>query len=193
MAIVRLPRLGVQKGKSVTEELTRRDAIKLGAAVTVAVSIEGTKALAQQPATFFTREELALVDELAEMIIPTDDHSPGARAAKVAAYIDARLAEAFDPAGRTMWRDGLKSIDRLSRDVNGRLFMESAPAERLAVLERVAAHETKPEKPEEHFFAELKARVVGAYYTSEIGIAQEMEYKGNTYQPEFSGVDVSKE
>jgi hypothetical protein len=179
----------------VSEELTRRDAIKLGAAVTVAVSIEGTNALAQQtaPKTFFTREELALVDELAEMIIPTDDHSPGARAAKVAAYIDARLAEAFDPADRTTWRDGLKSIDRLSRDVNGRLFMESAPAERLAVLERVAAHETKPEKPEEHFFAELKARVVGAYYTSEIGIAQEMEYKGNTYQPEFSGVDVSKE
>ena len=30
------------------------------------------------------------------MIIPADDHSPGARAAKVAAYIDARLAEALD-------------------------------------------------------------------------------------------------
>jgi hypothetical protein len=179
----------------VSEELSRRDALKLGAAVTVAVSIEGTHALAQQapPATYFTREELALVDELAEMIIPADDHSPGARAAKVAAYIDARLAEAFDAADRTKWRDGLKLIEQLSRQASGRTFLESTAAQRLALLERIAAHEGKPEKPEEHFFAELKSRVVSAYYTSEIGIKQEMEYRGNTYQAEFSGVDVSKD
>jgi len=179
----------------VSEELTRRDAIKLGAAATVAVSIEGTNALAQQPTptTFFTREELALVDELAEMIIPADDHSPGARAAKVAAYIDARLAEAFDAADRTTWRDGLKLIDQLSRQAGSGAFLESTGAQRLALLERIAAHEAKPEKPEEHFFAELKSRVVDAYYTSEIGIKQELDYRGNTYQAEFSGVDVSKE
>jgi hypothetical protein len=39
---------------------------------------------------------------------------------------------------------------------------------------------------------ELKSRVVDAYYTSGIGIKQALEY-GNTYQAEFSGVDVSKE
>jgi hypothetical protein len=176
----------------VSEDLTRRDVIKLGAAVTVAVSIDGTNALAQ-PASFFTREELALVDELAEMIIPADDHSPGARAAKVAAYIDVRLAEAFDASDRTTWRDGLKLIEQLSRQGSGRSFLESTAAQRLALLERIAAQEAKPEKPEEHFFAELKSRVVDAYYSSEIGIKQELEYKGNTYQAEFSGVDVSKE
>jgi hypothetical protein len=179
----------------VSDELTRRQAIALGAAATVAVSIEKTDALAAQaaPATFFTRQELALVDELAEMIVPTDDHSPGARAAKVAAYIDARLAEAFDPADRTSWRDGLKRIEQLSQQTNGKPFLEAAPAQRLALLERIAAHEDKPEKPEEKFFTVLKSRVVDAYYTSEIGIRQEMDYRGNTMQAEFSGVDVSQE
>ena len=178
-----------------SEELTRRGAIKLGAAVTVAVSLEATNALAAQsaPATYFTREELALVDELAEMIIPADDHSPGARAAKVAAYIDARLAEAFDAKDRTTWRDGLKLIEQLSRQASKRPFLESTAAQRLALLERIAANEGKPEKPEEHFFKEVKSRVVDAYYTSEIGIRQELEYRGNTYQTEFSGVDVSRE
>jgi hypothetical protein len=178
----------------VSEDLTRRQAMKLGAAVTVAVSIEGTNALALQPATatYFTREELALVDELAEMIIPADAHSPGARAAKVAAYIDARLGEAFDAADRTAWRDGLQLIEQASRQASGRTFLESTAAQRLALLERIAANEAKPEEPEEHFFAELKTRVVDAYYTSEVGIRQELEYRGNTYQAEFSGVDVSK-
>ena len=177
-----------------SEEPTRRQAIALGAAATVAVSIE-TEALAAQsaPATFFTRQELALADELAEMIIPADEHSPGARAAKVAAYIDARLAEAFDAKDRTTWRDGLKLIEQLSRQVNGKPFLDATAAQRLALLERIAANEGKPEKPEEHFFKELKSRVVDAYYTSEIGIRQELEYRGNTYQAEFSGVDVSKE
>ena len=176
-----------------SEEPTRRQAIRLGAAATVAVSIETTELAAQsKPATFFTRQELALVDELAETIIPADDHSPGARAAKVAVYIDARLAEAFDAKDRTTWRDGLKLIEQLSRQASRRPFLESTAAQRLALLERIAANEGKPEKPEEHFFKELKSRVVDAYYTSEIGIKQELEYRGNTYQAEFSGVDVSQ-
>jgi hypothetical protein len=179
----------------VSDALTRRQAIALGAAATVAVSIEKTEPLAAQsaPATFFTRQELALADELAELIIPADDHSPGARAAKAAAYIDARLAEAFDAADRTAWRDGLKLIDQLSQQANGKPFLEATPVQRLALLERIAAHEGKPAKPEEKFFALLKARVVDAYYTSEIGIKQEMDYRGNTMQAEFSGVDVSQE
>ena len=30
-----------------------------------------------------------------------------------------------------------------------------------------------------------------AYYTSEIGIKQDMDYKGNSYLAEFVGTDVS--
>ncbi len=91
-------------------------------------------AQAQQSAaaTFFTPDEFALVDELSEMIIPTDAHSPGARAAKVAAFIDARLAEAWDEKDRTDWRDGLTLVDRLSHgDAHGKPFMK-ASADRTA-------------------------------------------------------------
>ena len=45
----------------------------------------------------------------------------------------------------------------------------------------------------QRFFVLLKSRVVNAYYTSEIGIRQELDYRGNVYQAEFSGVDVSRE
>ena len=172
-------------------DLSRRDLLKLGAAATVAASLP-IDALAQPAPTFFTRDELALVDELSEMIIPTDEHSPGAKAAKVAAYIDSQLGEAFDEKDKTTWRGGLKLVDQLSRDANnGKPFLQATPEQRLAVLTGMAANEQKPEKPEEHFFVELKARVVHAYYTSEIGIKQEMEYKGNSYLTEFVGTDVS--
>jgi hypothetical protein len=184
----------------VSDDLTRRDVIKLGAAATVAASVEVPEALAGQaaatpsaPATFFTRAELALVDELSEMIVPADDHSPGARAAKVASYLDGRLAEAFDASDRTTWREGLALVDRLSRQATGRTFLESSADQRLALLQKMAERESKPERPEERFFVLLKSRVVNAYYTSEIGIKQELDYRGNVYQAEFAGVDVSEE
>ena len=56
-----------------------------------------------------------MLDELTEIVIPADDHSPGARAAGVAAYIDSRAAEAFEQKDRDKWRNGLKLVDDLSR------------------------------------------------------------------------------
>lgn len=174
--------------------MTRRDAIKLGAAATTAVSLGVGHAEAQaRPGGFLTESEFATLDELSEMIIPTDSHSPGAKAAQVAAFIDSQLAEAWDEKDRTAWRAGLALVDRLSQQLNSAPFMKSSAEQRLAVLTRMAQNESKPGKPEEQFFKELKERVVYAYYTSEIGIKQDMEYKGNTYQAEFAGYDVSKE
>jgi hypothetical protein len=43
------------------------------------------------------------------------------------------------------------------------------------------------------FFKDLKSRVVFAYYTSDIGIHRDIDYKGNTFLPEFVGYDVSQE
>ena len=181
-------------------DLSRREAIKLGAAATLATSCGIGESLAAQPSAstgaaarqaFFTAEEFALVEELSELIIPADEHSPGARAAKVAVYIDARLAEAWDEKDKTNWRAGLRLIEQRSHDANGKPFMQSSADQQLAILTRIAQNEGKPQKPEEIFFVELKSRVVQAYYTSEIGIKQEMEYKGNSYLTEFVGVDVS--
>jgi hypothetical protein len=177
-------------------DLTRRDVLKLGAAAAAAGVLSTSTPLGAQTAataTFFTPAELKLVDELSEMIIPADDHSPGARAAKVAAYIDARLAEAFDEADRTRWREGLKRIDDLSRTASGKTFLEASPDQRVALLTQVSKNEATPKLPEEVVFKDLKSRVVFADYTSDIGIHRDIDYKGNTFLPEFVGYDVSQE
>jgi len=88
-------------------ELTRRQMIIASAGALAASSVladDGVAAMVQAAAggpKFFTKDEFTMVDELTELIIPTDEHSPGAKAARCAAYIDARLAEAFDDEPRT--------------------------------------------------------------------------------------------
>jgi hypothetical protein len=177
-------------------ELTRREMIKLTASAAIAaqlVELEKAAACGQSPQDkaplFFTREEFALVDELTELIIPTDEHSPGARAAEVAAYIDRRLAEAWEEETKHLWRAGLKMIDALSQQMHGKPFMQATTQQRIAVLTRISSNEANPEKPEEIFFKELKTRTVRAYYTSKIGIKTEMEYKGNVYLKDFVGYE----
>lgn len=143
--------------------------------------------LAQLPASgkplFFTAAEFAVVDELSDMIIPTDAQSGGARAAGVAAYIDARLAEAFEPERPARWRAGLRGVETLSRELHGKGFMESTSEQRLATLTRMAA-------TPEAFFGEIKGATVAAYYSSKVGIHDDQQYKGNVYQTgEFAGFD----
>ena len=142
-------------------------------------------------ARFFTPAEFALVDELSDMIIPTDAVSPGARAARVAGEIDRQLADAIDPERRTRWRAGLRAVEDLSRELHGRRFLATTPAERLATLTRMAAAESDPKTPAERFFGQIKQTTARAYYTSKIGIADQ-GYKGNVYQTgEYAGFDAT--
>ncbi|HKC88473.1 MAG TPA: gluconate 2-dehydrogenase subunit 3 family protein [Blastocatellia bacterium] len=189
-----------RRGENAAAGVGRREMMKLAAGAIIAPALPQTgpksgrrPAKAQTEAhRFFTPDEFATVDELSELIIPTDEHSPGARAAKVAEYIDRRLAESFEDEPKTQWREGLKLVDQISVEMNGRPFMRASQDQRVAVLTRMARNESNPEKPEEKFFVELKSRVARAYYTSKIGIHDELEYKGNTYLREFAGIDVSK-
>jgi len=141
----------------------RRDLIKLSAGAALV-------AKAAAPHRFFTEAEYQVVDQLTEMIIPADAKSGGAKSARVADYIDARLAEAFLPEDRERWRTGLKP------------FVDASADQRGALLARIAASEKNPQTAEEHFFAVLKGATIQGYYTSKIGIHDELDYKGNVYQ-----------
>src|SRR5579884_3630039 len=79
--------------------LNRRDVFKFfGVAAFTALQLPAADPTAP---LFFSRDEFALLDALTELIIPSDDHSPGAHEAGVAAYIDRTAAEAYLPEDKT--------------------------------------------------------------------------------------------
>jgi hypothetical protein len=176
--------------------LTRRELLAATAAAVVVPWLSPRFLASFSPtalaARVLTPAEFALVDELSEMIIPTDAHSPGARAARVAGEIDRRLADSLDEKQQASWRAGLRAVNELSRQMTGVSFLNGTPAQRLAVLTRMAANERDPKTPAERFFGTIKDATAGAYYTSKIGIHQDQDYKGNVYQPgEYAGYDAT--
>jgi gluconate 2-dehydrogenase gamma chain len=119
-----------------------------------------------EAASFFTPEELALLEGLMELIIPADDHSPGAKAARVPAFADLMISTSSEQT-KAFWRSGLAAF-------------AGQPLE--AALARAA-------KEESRFFIELKRMTVDGYYTSTIGIHQEMGYIGNEHRTSAPSCD----
>jgi hypothetical protein len=115
---------------------------------------------------FFTPEEHALLERLVELIIPADAHSPGAKAAKVSAFADLMISTGPDRI-KVSWRSGLAAFHA---------------AENLeAALAQAAAEEDAPKSELGRFFIESKRMTVDGYYTSTIGIHEEMGYVGNQH------------
>lgn len=139
---------------------------------------------------FFTPAQHALVEEISETIIPADSRSGGAKAAKVADEIDKLLHQSpLDESEKSLWHEGLRLIDAMSHHMNGKSFVEASPGDRIAVLTVLSDNDHMADLPEVRLFNELKRLAVGAYYTSKIGIHDELQYKGNRINQEFYGCD----
>jgi len=141
--------------------------------------------------SFFSPLQRQLVDELSETIIPADSHSGGAKAAKVVDTIDRILRESLDQDEKKTWLEGLKLIDVMSQRSCGKLFVEASSKQRIVVLQVLSSNLEMTELLEVRFFKALKRLTVDAYYSSKIGILEELEYKGNTVLDEFVGCKPS--
>ena len=181
----------------------RRQALKILGAATVAPAVaEGAWMLhplvpPQEDGgpwrpRFFTADESAAIETLAELIIPETD-TPGARAANVHQYIDWIVSRAAEDGGDgdaalpALMRDGLAWLDRRSAALYGQRFVEASSDDRTALLERLAAYPVVEDTAGVAFFRETRRLTIHGYYRSEIGMREELGYDGKRYLTEFEG------
>lgn len=171
------------------------NALSLSAASAQSRSKAPTPAAAPRPAAgrkYFTGKEFELMEEIAETLIPADEVSGGAKAAKVAEYLDRHLGEMVPSELKTGFRQDIEEIDRVSREMHGRGFVSATAGQRHAVLARISRNEAKPKLDAEFAFGTVKWLVTYAYYKSKVGIHDDLKYQGNVLLDEFLGVDPSR-
>jgi hypothetical protein len=167
--------------------MNRREALERLMAITGTMAIGAELFLsgchapeAQNRTEPLTAAELALLDEIAETIIPTTD-SPGAKAAGVGPFMAKTAKECYDDPTYASFRSGLEKTDKASRKRNGTSFMESTPSERTALLndldreQRKYAQEKSRSDPP-HYFRLMKELTLVGYFTSEIGCTKALRY-----------------
>jgi hypothetical protein len=126
----------------------------------------------------FGEQEFAVISRIADLIIPPTN-TPGAAAAGVPRYIDEVVTA--NPGHKARFRAGLKWLDSAAAK-SGKKFLELDEAQQVAILKPLsaAADSGRTQSDGARFFALMKSMTADGYYTSRIGLVDELGYKGNT-------------
>jgi hypothetical protein len=186
--------------------LTRREVIQRVAAslggialvagdrlLAVSFDADSADAAMAQGVGEFSAADVALLDEIAETILP-ETTTPGAKAAKTGAFMAFMVTSAYTAADRQVFRDGMRRLDEACRAQQGAAFMAATPAQRLAFLqvldrEQKTAMEERANPPRSrapaatpaadapaHYFRMMKELALLGYFTSEIGCTRAQRY-----------------
>jgi hypothetical protein len=163
---------------------SRREAIKqLALACGLTLSASSLAALAEitptdrsrSTGTLFDKNQLPLVRELAETIIPTTD-TPGAAAAGVHDFIDSYAVHCATKEQQRTLLDTLKRIDGSAHEKFQEPFALLGKEKRIELLTSLEQAKNGFDNNDRRGFKQLKAWVIFGYYTSEIGASRELAY-----------------
>ena len=135
----------------------------------------------------FTAHQNDTVVQLSELIIPQTD-TAGATAARVNQFIDTVLEDAAD-AERQAFLRGLDWVDARCQELFGGPFLTAAPREQEALLLVISSPDNTSLADREGvaFFEAIKRLTVTGYYTSEVGMREELDDDGSVVFEEKPG------
>lgn len=136
---------------------------------------------------FFDTHQNETLMALTDLIIPATD-TPGAKAALVNRYADLLYNEETQANQQEIIR-ALAWFDGRSLSMHNKPFVSLTVAEQTALLKPLA-DPSRP-RPEDEAgvkaFDFIKELTIFGYYTSKIGLDEELRYQGDTYNTSFPG------
>ena len=130
------------------------------------------------PPRFFTPPEFTTVSRLADLIIPTTD-TPGAVDAGVPAYID--FVVDSNEEWQKLYREGLAWLQRMQ-------FDGMTEERQIDLLSKYI--DKHGDELAERFLRAVKSMTADGYYTSSVGLVEDLGYKGNTALERFPTCEV---
>jgi hypothetical protein len=117
---------------------------------------------------------------MVDLIIPRTD-TPGAADAGVPLYID--IVVNSDRALGEKFQRGLSQLDAASRKASKKSFAEAPEPAQIKVLQSLLPNNAHGNE----FFETVKAMTIVGCYSSEIGLFEELHFKGNEALSSFPG------
>ncbi|QEK52276.1 gluconate 2-dehydrogenase subunit 3 family protein [Pedobacter aquae] len=167
--------------------MNRREAISsvallLGGTVLGAeiFTLTGCTSSPKQINDLFNSNDVLLLDEIAETIIPETD-TPGAKATKAGEFMALMVKDCYDKEHQKVFLDGLKNVDDEAKKQYKADFLSLDKDQKKALLthldkQQKAYQETKEKEAPPHYFRMMKELTLLGYFTSEIGGSQALTY-----------------
>jgi hypothetical protein len=125
--------------------------------------------------SFFTQEQIDILAEAAERIIPETD-TPGAKEALVHRYIDEAVKNNYEKDEQDEFRESIAVFDTLSNDKFQKKFVDITDAQKDEILQMLADASKNKDELIGNIFRPLKSLVAAGYFTSEIGATKALIY-----------------
>jgi len=169
--------------------MDRRDAIRHVTALLGGTALVGGSALwnacrpnppAGQRVGTFTADDVALLDEIADTILPPTS-TPGAKAAGVGPFMALMVTDCYDERDQRIFGDGMRQLDAACLAQHHAHFLAASPADRLSLLraldreQHASTDAAAPDAPR-HYFRMMKELALLGYFTSEIGCTRAQRY-----------------
>jgi gluconate 2-dehydrogenase gamma chain len=170
-------------------EVLRRAAWLLGGAVSAPLAVAllqgcGDRKAAEAPKAadaplpvpwapkFLNAAQLALVSEIAEIMIPRTD-TGGARDAGVPQFVDLMLADVYKPEDQQRFLAGLAAFEAGA----GKGFLEQAAAQRVQLVKSTLEAELEGERIPKPFMLATRELVLVGFFNSKIGVTEFTDYR----------------
>lgn len=179
--------------------MERRELLKMiavltgGALIGGDVFMSGCKTSAKKGTGLLSADDMALLDEVGDTIIPTTD-TPGAKAAKVGEFMNVYVTDCYRADQQKAFTEGLVTLNKACDKQFGKDFTKLSAAERTSLLtalekeakdynqqitdkEKPAREQAKKELKEFygaplHYYTMIKQLTLMGYFTSEIGMTK---------------------
>ena len=131
---------------------------------------------------FLNSDEIALLDEVGETILPTTESSPGAKASAIGLFMNSIVTDCYKEKEQKIFKEGILKLDADSKLKYGETFLDLEAKKKHELLLGMEAEvktykETrKPEDPEIHYYAMFKQLTLWGYFTSEIGLTKALRH-----------------
>ncbi len=183
--------------------MERRELLKMIALLTGGAVIGGDVFLsgcrtADKKQAGFTSENIALLDEVGETIIPTTD-TPGAKATGVGAFMQTIVTDCYTKAEQETFYKGMSQLEEACDKMHDKSFLKCTPEQRKALLmslekeakdfnvlrddnEKVSRENArKTNNPHyvgtpSHYYSMMKQLTLLGYFTSEIGSTKALRF-----------------
>lgn len=166
--------------------ITRRDAIARlalvmgGALIGGDTWLRGATLAGKTTGNDFTADEIALLDEIGDTIIPATG-TPGAKAVGIGAFMIVMVKDCYDDVQHAAFKAGLAAVDAASRAKFGIDFLGATAEQRTALLNGLDAEQrryqaAKKDGETAHYFRMMKQLTLLGYFTSEIGATQALRF-----------------
>lgn len=168
--------------------MDRRELLKMvalatgGAVIGGEIFLAGCKSKdAEVAGMTFSQNDIALLDEVAETIIPKTT-TAGAKEAEVGKFMTVMVNDCYEEADQKIFHEGMKKLDEACNKMHGHDFMKAEPVHRkelLTSLDKEAKEYMKNKKKEDptHYFTMMKQLTLVGYFSSKPGLEQNFNYQ----------------